>query len=441
MVQHGQFYKCNWYFIIGLVWILSTSECNAQCRNRSFIGSDINCSFFPVLCWDSQRGWGKLTVERKHGLESIKECNFTIAGFLQHTKDIRRCDKLNIQTLVFGDTDTTTFSYWNRMWADLTDEEIDQKIRKMVERTSRYKSVTGYFLCDEPGASVFPQLAKAVECVKKYAPDKLAYINLFPDYATLGAPNLSQLETYSYEEYLDRFLAEVKPQFISYDNYMVEASVDMSGDSVSKSRSYYENLLMIRQKAIENGLPFWNIVASNQINPSYSIPSPTNMLFQAYTTLAAGGRGVSWFTYYLPPKWFDYAPINRAEEKTQTWYYLEEVNRQISVLGPTMNRLLSTGVYFTSPAPFVELPELPGKLVKEVRAEVPVMVGEFKSYDRKDYVMVVNLSLQKSVRFEILLQEAGRQIKLCNTAGGELVTLNTNAYWLVAGQGALLKLE
>ncbi len=348
--------------MIGLILALTILPWNGKCQNNSFIGSDTDCSFFPVLCWDSQHGWNDLTVNRLHGLKSIEDCHFTIAGFLQHTQDIRECEKLGLKTLAYGDTDTAKFSQWNRMWANLTDAEIEEKIRKMVERTAGYESVIGYYLCDEPGATVFPQLAKAVEYVKKYAPGKLAYINLFPDYATLGAPNLSQLETNSYEEYLKRFVTEVKPQFISYDNYMVEASVDMSKDSVAKSKSYYKNLLTIRQTAIEHGLPFWNIVASNQINPSYSIPSPSNLHFQAYTTLAAGGRGVSWFTYYLSPKWFDYAPINREEQKTQTWYFLEEVNRQLNILGPIMNRMTSTDVYFKSPTPFEFLPELPGEL-------------------------------------------------------------------------------
>ena len=53
-----------------------------------------------------------------------------------------------------------------------------------------------------------PALAKAVAAVKRFAPGKLAYINLYPNYATIGAPNLSQLGTDSYADYLERFIAE-----------------------------------------------------------------------------------------------------------------------------------------------------------------------------------------------------------------------------------------
>ncbi len=54
------------------------------------------------------------------------------------------------------------------------------------------------------GVRDYPQLAAAVAAVKKYA-GKLAYINLLPDYTTLGA-NLSQLGTESYSDYLERFV-------------------------------------------------------------------------------------------------------------------------------------------------------------------------------------------------------------------------------------------
>src|SRR5205807_1758717 len=96
---------------------------------------------------------------------------------------------------------------------------IERRIRRMIHAAGTSPAITGYFIMDEPSVSDFPALAKAVAAVKRYAPGKLAYINLFPDYATLGAPDRSQLGTTNYTEYLERFVTEVKPQLISYDNY------------------------------------------------------------------------------------------------------------------------------------------------------------------------------------------------------------------------------
>ena len=69
-------------------------------------------------------------------------------------------------------------------------------------------------------------------------------------------------------------------------------------------------LLEVRRVAQKHDLPFWNIVSGNQIRKQTTIPSPANMAFQAYTTLAAGGRGVSWFKYYQDG--YACAPIDKV---------------------------------------------------------------------------------------------------------------------------------
>src|SRR5213076_3231035 len=131
-------------------------------------------------------------------------------------------------------------------WKSLSDQQIERRIKTMVSAAAG-PAVRGFFIMDEPGASDFPALAKAVAAVKRYAPGKLAYINLFPDYATLGAPDRSQLGTTTYTEYLERFVTEVKPQLISYDNYMVQYSDDLKNPA--QAASYYRNLLEVRRVA------------------------------------------------------------------------------------------------------------------------------------------------------------------------------------------------
>jgi hypothetical protein len=315
----------------------------------------------------------------------------------------------------------------------------------------------GYYIEDEPSAADFPALGKAVAAVGKYAPGKLAYINLFPDYATVGAPDTSQLGTQTYEEYLERYVDEVHPQFISYDNYMTQVSLDMVDDA--RARSYYANLMAVRQAALNHGLPFWNIVSSNQIRPATTVPSPANLLLQAYTTLAAGGRGVSWYTYYS--EGYAYAPVDENGRRTPTWGYLRMVNDQLRAVGPTLNRLTSTGVFFTDEDPPGELPRLPGRLVAGVGDGRSVMVGEFRGDDGADYAMVVNLDLTASLcllldtqrehkRRAVLSPDSGAWLPLdeqsslaidpsfkgSHAPGGEAYR---NGLWLTAGQGLLLR--
>jgi hypothetical protein len=399
--------------------------------------------FFPILTWDRLRGWKPPYRDAKVGLPSIAECHFTIAGFV-HVDDLPACESLGLVAIVAPDEKAAAAG---REWLKLSDAEIDRRVKTMVERAGTGKAVLGYSIIDEPGVTVFPKLAKAVAAVKKYAPGKLAYINLYPSYATVGAPDRSQLGTATYTEYLERFVTEVKPQLLSYDNYMIEYSDDQQ--DAKKAASYYADLLEVRRVAKKYCLPFWQVVSCNQIRPFTTIPSPASMALQAYTTLVAGGRGISWFKYHQDA--YHYAPIDNAGEKTLTWRYLQAVNHQVRTLGPIMNRLHSTGVYFTSP-PSGASAVLPGALVKQIRskasrrglgkAEPPLMVGEFKDPSGGDYVMIVNLSLQRSANVELETIRPHKTKQVFSAETGSASPLDEkNGLWLMAGHGALLKLE
>lgn len=412
-----------------------TTDRQAQARlDRADISHP---GFFPILPWDPYHGWGQPLIEgRKHGLESIAQCNFNMAGFVL-PKDLPLCRKTGLGAIMLPtDAAFTNYQYLCG-WKKLSDQQIERRVKDMIAASGSNPAIKGYFIMDEPGASDFPALAKAVAAVKKYAPGKLAYINLFPDYATLGAPDTSQLGTATYTEYLDRFIREVKPQLISYDNYMVQYSMDLQDRATAAS--YYKNLLEIRRVAQEHQLPYLNIVAASQLQPQKTIPSPANLLFQAYTTLAAGYRGVTWYTYFGDG--YPYAPIAKSGGKTLTWGYLQEVNRQVAALAPVMSRLTSTGVFFSAPPVAEHLPLLPGNLIESVACPSPVMVGEFQHENGERYAMVVNLSLEKSAPFTLKTKMPGQSLGIVSAVDGTVSAFDSKAgLWLIAGQGILLAL-
>jgi hypothetical protein len=331
------------FFLFFLCVFFILTQAREKTPSSEVPGQPFSPEFFPILPWDPYHGWREPFLKnRKWGLESIAECNFNVAGFVW-PEDLPLCEIHGLAAIVLPDS----VFLGPKDWAKLTPDEIDAKIKAVVERTIKSPAVLGYFITDEPGATDFPALARTVEAVRRYAPGKLAYINLFPDYATTGEPGKSQLETATYSEYLERFAQEVRPQFISYDNYQVPYSADLK--DAGRAASFFQNLLEIRRIALKYGLPFWNIVASNQLQSWATVPSPANLLLQAWTTLAAGGRGLSWYTYYA--QGYKYAPIDDEGNRTLTWHYLSAVNRQVAVVGPTINRLRSSGVFFTAPPP------------------------------------------------------------------------------------------
>jgi len=413
---------------------------------------------YPLYPWDHIAAWGYSYQPKETAIEMMAECNFTMPGFV-YADEAELCAENGLKYIVEAE-----LPFSRDKIPALTIEEAEEYIQKTVESTKNDPNCIGYYLIDEPGANLFPGLAKLVAAVKKYAPGKLAYINLFPSYAsTIGADRESQLQTYSYEEYLERYIQEVKPQFISYDNYMVEYSEDMSLQE--RAAIYWRDLLMIRNIAQKYQLPWWNIVSSICILKESSAPAPARLAFQAYTSLAAGADGLGWYLYY--PIEAGYSPIDKSGRKTLTWSYQQVINDQIRVLGKVLKAYDSTSVWFSDLVPVKEpvpaeepvpvkepvltekLPTNPGDVVKEIQlswspnggeiSDTPsVMVGQFKAKDgTHDAVMVVNLNFGRSVKVEAVPTEEGKNITAVSPIDGQTDERPSSGWWILPGHGRL----
>jgi hypothetical protein len=392
--------------------------------------------------------------DQDKGLKGMADCYFNISDASDAKKqNFSLCKKLALGVVISAEGKHLVGGDWMKM----SDQEIDEYVKKMVKSGGNKKSIIGYHICDEPSSLAFPKLAVAVAAVHKYAPGKLATINLYPNYATLWTLDQvkSQLGTRTYKEYLDKLVEIVKPDMISYDNYMIQFSMDQ--EEKPRAAQYYTNILSVREASVKSNIPWWNVVSGNQVRPFTVIPTMSNLLLQAYTSLAAGAGGVRWYTYWQGG--YNYAPINDDEQKTLTWRYLAEVNRQMSVVGPMIKTLKSTGVYFTTPDIDPSLPLLPGKVVNSVECKQPLMIGEYESQKGNKYVMVVNLSLEKSAQFVLKTKVQNERLFVISAGGDspyfseitsskssmkgttpeQIKMTEQKAYWLAAGQGVLIK--
>ena len=387
----------------------------------------------------------------QRNLKNIADCYFNTSGLWLPEKDFEQCEQLGLNVLV--SSRENPFFSTNEKWK-IPDEEVDAFVRKMVSGSGNSKAIVGYDICDEPDVPDYPKLAVAVEAVHKYAPGKLAFINLYPVLEPMSRTGVN-----TYQEYVEQFVEVVKPDIISYDNYMALYSMDQKNRNMMAT--FYMNMMTVYAASQKYKIPWWNVVASNQIRYHTVIPTLDNMMLQAYTSLAAGASAVCWYTYYDTE--YDYAPVNTKGMRTNTWYALREVNRHLSILGPIIKTLKSTGVYFTDPTIHPSLPLLPGKTVKEIECSEPLMIGEFESAKGNRYVMVVNISLEHSARFilktdieneRLFVVSTGEQTPyfqeiLSTVARGGYIPKNEpqerlarsveNAYWIPAGQGVLIK--
>ena len=395
--------------------------------------------------------------DQQRGIKNMTECFFNFSDNADGTKqDFKLCEELGLGVVIAAEGGNLE----GKQWMAMSDKEIDEYVRQKVLKGGKSKAIVGYHICDEPSSLAFPKLAVAVAAVRKYAPGKLAAINLYPNYATLWTLDQikSQLGTRTYQEYIEQFVEIVKPDMISYDNYMVQISMDQQDRR--RMAQHYTNIMTVREVSLKNNIPWWNVVSSNQIRCFSVIPTLDNMMLQAYTSLVAGAGGIRWYTYWHSV--YDYAPINEDEMRTNTWYALREVNRHLSILGPIMKTLKSTGVYFTDPTIDPSLPLLPGKTVKGVDCPEPLMIGEFESAKGNRYLMVVNISLERSARFVLktdienerlfvvstgeqtpyfreIISAQDRNVNAKDFNEVQLAHWAERALWIPAGQGVLIK--
>ncbi len=244
----------------------------------------------------------------------------------------------------------------------------------------------GYALRDEPGAADFPALRAQADGVKQARPGMLAYINIFPNYASP-----EQLGTHDYGEYVARFIKEVGVDVLSIDHYPI-----FQPDQKDGRDNYCVNLDEMRRQSQAAGIPFWNFFNTMPYGP-HTDPTEDQLRWQIYTSLTYGAKGILYFCYYTPvspefPK--GGAIIARDGRRTRHWEQARQINAGIKNLGPTLMKLTSTGVCRVTPecAPAEALKDTPIRDIARDAVDPPndYLVGVFRHEDGRRAVMLTN---------------------------------------------------
>jgi hypothetical protein len=374
---------------------------------------------FPILPW----GGAPRDLD---ALKEMRACGFNLAGFV-NPEDLDVVREAGLKGIVSHSSIRV-----GEAESGLDEAEIDQFAAALVQRVGQQPAVFGYYLKDEPGAQFFPGLRMWVEAFRKAAPQACAYINLFPNYASSQQMNVS-----TYAKYLESYVQTVRPRFISYDHYALM-------DDGSLRRGYFQNLEAIRDAAQRHGLPFWNTVLANA-HFRYAEPTDAGLRFQLYTTLAYGGRGISYFTYTTAGTGnFRLAPIDPFGHKTRTWEMLRNVNLQLHCLGKVYLTLKSINVFHYPKVPRSCSSRKTSRWLAKVKG-ADLLVGEFEGPNGQPFVMVVNKNLHHSTAFHVAFKEPG-EVQYISAYTGETGDWGTGDWgfehkWLAPGQGMLLSLK
>jgi hypothetical protein len=228
----------------------------------------------------------------------------------------------------------------------LTPASLENSIQKeqldaLIERVKPHPALYSYFITDEPNATNFPALGKLVSYLREKDPAHLAYINLFPTYASNQQLGNFGEKVAAYHAHLRQYLEIVRPALISYDHYQFTAKGD--------SADYFLNLALIRQACLDAGLPFLNIVQAATWTPSMRVPNSDEIRFLVYTTLAYGAQGISYYVYCCAGHTGGIA--NPDGSPTPLYEALRTLNHDFVGIARELQPLKSIGVYHAGMIP------------------------------------------------------------------------------------------
>ena len=380
---------------------------------------------FTVMAWgDSPSEPDQLRLMREAGLNVSGFCN---------AADLDRVAAADLTCFV---SDRRADGY---DFAHLPpDSELRKNIAELARQVAGNPAVLGFFLQDEPHASLMSGMGKVAALLREAVPGAWPYVNLFPYRVSaerLGTPN--------YDAYVRMLVDTIRQPFLSYDNYSL-----VNGEMLDY---FFTNLEIVRRLGLETKTPFWNCILANS-HFNYMEPSDATFNLQVYSTLAYGGRGIQYFTYFSPEIGnYRLGAIDQFGNKTATWDMLRRINNQIHALAPVITQLRSTGVYHYPEVPQQGRPLAESPLLKSVRlhqsqlVRSPVaprfLVGEFEDGQGKPYFMIVNKDLANSFQFAVELKRSGAKLARISPYSGKPEPFGREMDWLAPGAGVLLRVE
>src|SRR5579859_1369704 len=317
------------------------------------------------------------------------------------------------------------------------EDQLRRNIGELKKEIGDNPAALGFYLEDEPDAPSMPGLGKLASLMREAMPDKWPYVNLFP----YRVPP-SRLGTSDYDAYVRMLVKTIGQPFLSYDNYSL-----VNGEMLDY---FYTNLEIIRRLGLETGTPFWNCILSNA-HFNYMEPSDATFNLQVYSTLAYGGRGIQYFTFFAPEVGnYRLAAIDQFGNRTATWDMLRRINNQIHALAPALIRLHSTGVYHYPDVPEQAQSLTGSKYIHSVeltqRGVIPpvagrFLIGEFADGANRRYFLIVNKDLKNSFQFRVELKQEGHKLIRVSPYSGQEEPFGREMDWLAPGAGTLFRVE
>ena len=358
-------------------------------------------------------------------LQSMHDAGINSVAFVRPDM-LDTCQNFDLKCIVFderlaGDT-------WSKPF------DGDQFVRNLpavLKETKDKAAVYGYHIKDEPAATEFPELAKAVAAVKKLAPGKWPYINLLPGTSK------------EHEKYIADFISICSPTALSYDRYSIVGDTG-SGDL---DPDFWTNLEEFREQASRNHLPLWNIILSSP-HWRYRELTEDDLRLEIWGSLVYGAKGIAFYKFIsreLPilraPDLGNFrdGPLDQFYERTPTWYWLRNMAHQVQNIGSTLLKVHSDDTYHIGDVPRGNHGPSEQSLVQDIPGG-EFVAGDFTGDNGQRYTIIVNKDLKRSVPLRPTFRPDIKAANVVSSITGEIRPL-TQYFWLAPGQGVLLQLK
>lgn len=301
----------------------------------------------PYNDTDSRGNQYNLITEESYRL--LAEAGFNLISKIEMNWAIAKNRTNIIESLEYAEKYGIGLYVWdNGLFSANT---TDAAIAEQISQYSQYESFKGIYVADEPATdSYYPSWDSKLDtyvaqakAINQYC-NLNAYINLWPNVAAYG----------DYCAYMDEYLQKTDGKILSYDYYAYGKTYRPKYQDFYESnlKAYFINLSLVREKSLEEGVPFWPYVqAGNHWNvggnhagmtTTNDTPTREELLWNVNTSLAYGAKGIQYFPL-VQPDYFAYALDNTydydrngvlgANGQPTPWYpHVQEANEQIALV-------------------------------------------------------------------------------------------------------------
>ncbi len=335
------------------------------------------------------------------------------------------------------------------------DEAISlEEMAARITKYSNYTSFAGVYVRDEPGSLTFKPSPDGSGNISAYAPifQNLSKLDIW-GYGSLY-PVWMETDYDGYNKMVEEYCETCDPMMLCFDHY--------PWDGIRTKESFFYNMDVIRRYANKYEIPFWSFVqAGGQFNDAKEyfdskelFPSEGEIQWSANVALVCGAKGIAYFPM-IQPYHFAFAETDRMDfqrngllgawgNKTQWWYYAQNLNKQIAAVDEVLMNAVNKGV-IASGEDAKKITDGLEMVIKEdtwrevESVEGSALVGCF-NYRGKSALYVMNYEDAYAQNITLNLRDV-YNLDIVQNAEHSIVSTDVVELDLKAGEGVLIVFE